>query len=37
MLDEDILWKEHMKTVESKLSKNTDSLCRAKQLLDNDS
>ena len=31
MLDENILWKEHIKTVENKLSKNTGLLCKAKQ------
>ena len=34
MLDENISHKEHIKTVENKLSKNTGLLCKAKQLLD---
>ena len=37
MLDENILWKEHIKTVENKLSKNNGLLCNSKQLLDNES
>ena len=45
MLDENISWKEHIenktvkqqKTVENKLSKNIGLLCKAKQLLDNES
>ena len=37
MLDENILWKEHIKTVENKLSKNIGLLCKSKQLLDNES
>ena len=37
MLDENISHKEHIKTVENKLSKNTGLLCKAKQLLDNES
>ena len=36
MLDENILWKEHIKTLENKLSKNIGLLCKAKQLLDNE-
>ena len=37
MLDENIPWKEHIKTVENKLSKNTGLLHKSKQLLDNES
>ena len=37
MLDENISWKEHIKAVENKLSKNIGLLCKAKQLLDNES
>ena len=37
MLDENISWKEHIKTVENKLSKNIGLLCKSKQLLDNES
>ena len=37
MLDGNISWKEHIKTVENKLSKNIGLLCKAKQLLDNES
>ena len=37
VLDENISWKEHIKTVENKLSKNIGLLCKAKQLLDNES
>ena len=37
MLDENISWKEHIKTIENKLCKNIDLLCKAKQLLDNES
>ena len=37
MLDENFSWKEHIKTVENKLSKNTGLLCKTKQLLDNES
>ena len=37
MLDENISWKEHIKTVENKLSKNTGLLHKSKQLLDNES
>ena len=36
MLDENISWKEHIKTVENKLSKNIGLLCKVKQLLDNE-
>ena len=31
MLDENISWKEHIKTVENKLSKNNGLFCKAKQ------
>ena len=34
ILDENISWKYHIKTVENKLSKNIGLLCRAKQFLD---
>ena len=37
MLAKNISWKEHIKTVENKLSKNIGLLCKAKQLLDNES
>ena len=37
MLHENISWKEHIKTVENKLSKNIGLLCKSKQLLDNES
>ena len=37
MLAENISWKEHIKTIENKLSKNIGLLCKAKQLLDNES
>ena len=37
ILDENISRKEHIKAVESKLSKNIDLLCGAKKLLDNKS
>ena len=37
MLDENISWKEHNKTVENKPSKSIGLLCKAKQLLDNES
>ena len=37
MLDGNISWKEHIKTVENKLSKNIGLLYKAKQLLDNES
>ena len=37
MLDENISWKEHIKTVENKLSKNIGLLCKAKQKPDNES
>ena len=37
MLDENFSWKEHIKTVENKLSKNIGLLCKTKQLLDNES
>ena len=37
MLDENISWKEHIKTVQNKLSKNIGLLCKAKQLPDNES
>ena len=37
MLDENILWKEHIKTVENKLSKKISLLCKAKPSLDNES
>ena len=37
MLDENISWKEHIKTVENKLSKNIGLLCKAKELLDDKS
>ena len=37
MLDENISWKEHVKIEENKLSKNVGLLCKAKQLLDNES
>ena len=36
MLDESISWKEHIKRVESKLSKNIGLLCKAKRLLDHE-
>ena len=36
MLDENISWREHIKTVDNKLSKNIGLLCKTKQLLDND-
>ena len=35
MLDENISRKEHIKTVENKLSKNTGLLLKAKKILDN--
>ena len=34
MLDENVSWKYHIKTVQNKLSKNIGLLCRAKQFLD---
>ena len=34
MLDENVSWRYHIKTVENKLSKNIGLLCRAKQFLD---
>ena len=34
MLDENVSWRYHVKTVENKLSKNIGLLCRAKQFLD---
>ena len=37
MLDENISWKEHVKIEENELSKNVGLLCKAKQLLDNES
>ena len=37
MLDENISWKEHIKTVENKISKKIGLLCKTKQLLDNES
>ena len=37
MLDENSSWKEHIKIAEHKLSKNIGLLCKAKQLLDNES
>ena len=37
MLDENISWKGHIKTVENKLSKNIGLLCKSKQLLDTES
>ena len=37
MLDENILWKEHIKTAENKLSKKISLLCKAKPSLDNKS
>ena len=36
MLDENVSWREHIKTVDNKLSKNIGLLCKTKQLLDND-
>ena len=33
MLDENISWKEHIKTVENRLSKNIGLLCKSKQLV----
>ena len=32
-----ISWKEHIKTIENKLSKDIGLLCKAKKLLDNES
>ena len=37
MLDQKNSWKEHIKTVENKFSKNIGLLCKAKQLLDSES
>ena len=37
MLDKNISWKEHIKAVENKLSKNIGLLFKSKQLLDNES
>ena len=37
MLDENISWKEHIKTVENKISKKIGLLCKTKQLLHNES
>ena len=37
MLDKNISWKEHIKAVEKKLSKNIGLLFKSKQLLDNES
>ena len=37
MLDGNISWKEHIKTVENKLPKNIGLLCKAKHLFDNES
>ena len=34
MLDENLTWKDHIKTVENKLAKNVGFLYRAKQFLD---
>ena len=34
MLEEKISWKEHIKTVENKFSKNIGLSCKSKQLLD---
>ena len=37
MLDKNISWKEHIRTVENKPSKNIGLLCKGKKLLDNQS
>ena len=36
MIDENIAWEDHIKTVEKKLAKNLGLLYRAKHLVDND-